>query len=102
MYAVVTAETAESVGVSGKGEADAEAGGGRLLPNGGKDGVRVLEDGDADREERTLGTGGTGGDEEVFWAESFNRCEPDELRGHRGENCRRVRKQRRCEGRTVG
>lgn len=61
-FAVVDKETFEGVGVIEREVVSVETGSRGLLLTGGEDCVRVLENGGAEEEERTLGRRGAGGD----------------------------------------
>lgn len=78
-YGVMDGDIVEVMCVFGRREVHVEAGGEVLSLNGGKDGVRVLENGAADRKERTLEMGKAGSGAEGFWLEMLDGCKLDKL-----------------------
>lgn len=69
----------EGVGDLGREETGVEAGGGRMLLNGGEDVVGLLEEEGADENEKTLGLEGAGTGEKKSCLEMLDGCEPNKL-----------------------
>lgn len=78
-YAGLSKEAVEAVGFFGRREVDAMADGGRSLWNGSKYGARVLEDRNADENERTSEIRRAGSGDDGFKIEPLDGSELDRL-----------------------